>query len=643
MESIYCLALSISAFSLAAGLLAGIVLGKRRKRQALVRPLHIVLVMTFISLTIVFYPVYLKYSPDGQYQVIQTLLVSAYKALMAFVINADIGAIIIATLDFEPWIRALYVIFSTLLCIFAPVLVFSLALSMIKRVSVYWNWLLGYRREAYVFSHLNEKSLALSQSILNHAKREKKKAPLIAFSSVSERDKIAFNLMEEAQTLGALCFKEDISLTPLWAHSAAADVKLVIIGDDRNENHFQSLQLIEKSGSEKWRRAKERTWLYLLETASGDELLPSGQSVAITVRRIDKARSFVYNYLWKQGKEALFDTAVTSPLRPETREIRVFLIGLGENGSIMLRSLVWFGQMGGYALTIDAFDSDKIAGSRIQAICPELVDPSHNNQWLDGDAQYNIRLHSEVDVFGQEFVDIVKELDFPTFIFVSLGDDDANIEAALRIRTQLLRKAKRDDESNDALLDAIHVVVNDSRRAQALSDDLALRRVGDFESVYSYETILDQELEKKAESVHTYWYKNDPSSYKRAKEEYWHKEYYRNSSMAEVIHKDVRDALHAETIGERVSMSASSTADSGEANPAADSNGATPTADSNGAEALAILEHRRWLAYMRAEGFVFSGSTDESSRCDQAKMHNLLVSYETLPESEKKLSFDADT
>ncbi|MDR1184989.1 MAG: hypothetical protein LBK67_09360 [Coriobacteriales bacterium] len=555
MESHYYLALFISVLSLAVGLLAGIMLGKRRKRQALIRPLHVVLVMTFISLTVVFYPVYLKYSPDGQYQVIQTLVVSAYKALMAFVINADIGAIILATLNFEPWIRSLYVIFSSLLCIFAPVLIFSLALSMIKRVSTYWNWLLRYRREAYVFSRLNEKSLALSQSILKHAKGKSKKAPLIAFASVSERDETAFSLMEETQTLGALCFKEDISSMPLWVHSVVADVRLVIIGDDRNENHFQSLRLMEKATGKKWRRTKERTWLYLLETASGEtasgaEFLPSGQGAEITVRRIDKVRSFVYNYLWKHGKEALFDTAAPSllPRQPKIKEIRVFLIGLGENGSMMLRSLAWFGQMDGYALTIDAFDSWAVAGSRIQAICPELVDPSHNNQWLDDDAQYNIRFHSEVDVFSQEFVDTVQELDFPTFVFVSLGDDDTNIEAASRIRTQLLRKAKRakmSDESNEGLPDegspdegppdgglpderppdAIHVVVHDSRRAQALSGDLVLRGIGDFESVYSYETILDQELEKKAENVHTYWYKNDPSSYKRAKEEYWHKEY----------------------------------------------------------------------------------------------------------------------
>ena len=51
---------------------------------------------------------------------------------------------------------------------------------------------------------------------------------------------------------------------------------------------------------------------------------------------------------------------------------------------------------------------------------------------------------------------------------------------------------------------------------------------------------------------------------------------------------------------------------------------------------LENLEHRRWNAYMRAEGFVFSGSTDAASRNDLGKMHNDLVNYTILPEEEKR-------
>ena len=39
------------------------------------------------------------------------------------------------------------------------------------------------------------------------------------------------------------------------------------------------------------------------------------------------------------------------------------------------------------------------------------------------------------------------------------------------------------------------------------------------------------------------------------------------------------------------------------------------------------LEHKRWNAHMRSEGYVFSGSEDASSRNDLAKMHHNLVAF----------------
>ena len=53
-------------------------------------------------------------------------------------------------------------------------------------------------------------------------------------------------------------------------------------------------------------------------------------------------------------------------------------------------------------------------------------------------------------------------------------------------------------------------------------------------------------------------------------------------------------------------------------------------------DVIEALEHRRWNAYMRAEGYVFSGSTDKSSRNDLAKMHHDLVDFASLSEEEKR-------
>ena len=51
---------------------------------------------------------------------------------------------------------------------------------------------------------------------------------------------------------------------------------------------------------------------------------------------------------------------------------------------------------------------------------------------------------------------------------------------------------------------------------------------------------------------------------------------------------------------------------------------------------LEVLEHRRWNAYMRSEGYCYSGSTDKASRNDLAKLHNDLVPFLRLSEEEKR-------
>ena len=48
------------------------------------------------------------------------------------------------------------------------------------------------------------------------------------------------------------------------------------------------------------------------------------------------------------------------------------------------------------------------------------------------------------------------------------------------------------------------------------------------------------------------------------------------------------------------------------------------------------LEHRRWNAYMRSEGYVYSGSPDKSSRNDLAKVHHNLIDFCGLSEEVKR-------
>ena len=56
---------------------------------------------------------------------------------------------------------------------------------------------------------------------------------------------------------------------------------------------------------------------------------------------------------------------------------------------------------------------------------------------------------------------------------------------------------------------------------------------------------------------------------------------------------------------------------------------------------LVTLEHRRWNAYMRSEGYIYSGSRDRESRNDLAKMHPDLVSLDKLNKEDIEKDYKA--
>ena len=52
---------------------------------------------------------------------------------------------------------------------------------------------------------------------------------------------------------------------------------------------------------------------------------------------------------------------------------------------------------------------------------------------------------------------------------------------------------------------------------------------------------------------------------------------------------------------------------------------------------LAQIEHCRWNAYMRSEGYIYSGSHDKDSRNNLGKMHHDLVDYGGLSEEDRDI------
>ena len=128
--------------------------------------------------------------------------------------------------------------------------------------------------------------------------------------------------------------------------------------------------------------------------------------------------------------------------------------------------------------------------------------------------------------------------------------------------------------------------------------------IGDLESSYTENVIIDSALEADALKRHMKWGKE---------EEFWQYEYNYRSSLASAIHIKARIACGIPGAAKKEEELTEKERDD-----------------------IEHLEHRRWNTYMRSEGYVFSGSSDKSSRNDLAKMHHDLVDFSSLTEEEKR-------
>ena len=132
-----------------------------------------------------------------------------------------------------------------------------------------------------------------------------------------------------------------------------------------------------------------------------------------------------------------------------------------------------------------------------------------------------------------------------------------------------------------------------------------IQPIGDLPSSYSVNTVLNSELAEDALARHLKW---------GTEEDFWAYEYNFRSSCASALHMKLRIAMGV---------------------PGADKREEDLTEEER--DGIEKLEHCRWNAYMRSDGFIYSGSKDKASRNNLAKMHNNLVSFDELTEEVKRL------
>lgn len=568
------------AFFAAVGFLcaaaAGAVILKKRR----IKPLYLLGGGVTLAAMTLFIPVYAQLIKKDTFYWLKVVLLSVHNTIRLFVVDGEFSTISAHTDQLSGWIGSLYSVLAAVLFVVAPLLTFGVVLSFFKNITAYKNYLLGYKKDAYIFSDLNERSLALAKSLKqNDPKR------MIVFTDVFEKnEEVSYELVEHARALGALCFQKDIAVVNFVRHAADTEMAFFIIGEDSGENTKQAITLIRKY------RNRERTSVYVVSPGVDSELLLSTtEKGKVKVRRINEVQALISRTLYDEGIR-IFENACET--ENGDKRISAVIVGMGKYGTEMTKALSWFGQMDGYRLEMNVFDKKKNTKGRLSALCPELMTKPYNGDFTtEGEAHYKISVHAGIHTETKEFLDQLCEIPKLTYVFVALGDDEKNIEMAVRIRSWL---AKFDIWP---VIDAIVYNTDKKNALQGITNysgqEYDIHFIGDLESSYSEKVILDSDVEAEALKRHLKW---------GEEEQFWKYEYNYRSSMASAIHKKMKILCKI---------------------PGADKPVEERTPEER--EGLRVLEHNRWNAYMRSEGYTF-----DEKRNNLAKTHHCLVEFEKL-------------
>ena len=585
----------------------------RKKHSDILTTTNILLVGVVVSAFLMFLPIYVSIFKDKNCSFVETVLISVHNMIRLFIVDGDFD-FVLDNMETDGWLSHAYTLFFAVLFVAAPMLTFGFVLSFFKNVSAYLSLIRNFRSDMYIFSDLTEKSLVLAESIMENGRQNRKtrtkeedgkkmRRRLCVFTDVDpQKGEETQELINRAHELGAICFKKDITIVDFSLHSKKAHLQFFTIGEDHSLNTARALSLLPRY------KFRKKTNLYVFSTQAETEMLLNkgyetneqesrGRNVEIKIRRVNEVRSLINNIMFKDGYRLFFEKAAEEEGESD-RIISAVIVGLGRHGKEMLKGLVWLCQMTGYKLIINAYDIDKYAESKFRAECPELMDERFNGSFdVDGEAAYRINIHSDLDADRYEFAQSIRSIPSVTYALVCLGDDERNIAVSLKLRSLCMREGK------DPIIQAI---VYNADKSEALSGiknhkkiEYAVECIGNRKETYSEDVIIHSEIEGLALNRH--------KAYGADEESFWKYDYNYRSSIASAIHKQMKIECGISGIE-------------------------LPKEERSDEQLWAIrkLEHCRWNAYMRTEGFSYA-----PVRNDMAKVHHCLVPFDALPYEEQ--------
>lgn len=456
----------------------------------------------------------------------------------------------------------------------APVVTSSLIISFFGDVSDRIRYWLTFSTKCHVFSELNDEAIILAKSI-----KTKNKKNVVVFCNTKNIDNAQKKQARDIEAILLHTTSDKLKILKRYR-----EISFYQINSNEDENIKNSLLLMTEDPEKDFKRGESediRIFAFI-SSYTKTQLLESVDSGHLKVYIINVTLLTCYNQL---KEKTLYQNC-----RKNNNIVSALIVGAGDTGLEFLKAICWCGQILNCGLEINVFDKDAVKIEKeFFAACPELHLDEYAIRFVGSDATCT-DFEEKLNAYCKK----------TSYAVLSMTDDDLNIDTALYLKGYFLR-------SN--LEAARNPIINARVRNQLKHEHLfnftsskEINLFGSLVNTYSIDNILDSKMEQMAKSIHCYYSltrgnKLDEKTKKEVGEEamkdYYSKEYYRRSSMANALH--IQYKLFSCNIMKADENKLTS--------KHAEEYHSLISADAGLKEQLAQLEHRRWNAFMRSIGY----------------------------------------
>ncbi len=535
-----------------------------------------------------------------------------------------------------------YKMLAATLYLLAPVFTLGVVLQYFSNTFERLRMRLKKKHDLYIFSELNTRSLEIATDMWSCAKKAGRRLEIV-FCCSDKKDSVNTDQEKSARKLNAVLLPEEIIHVRL--NSQRRRVNYYIISEDDDANVDQTLKMIhDMTGGSAWynkqRLCQRNVTLHCYAiNAEAEILLDAKDKQDLKVVLVDEVRDAVYEQLYEYP--LYMNQMKTGGAKQNT--LTLLIVGGGKAGCEFLKAAVWSGQMISYKLNIHLFDLEGTnLQERLEEECPELLAEEGNYQICihEGDV-FSGTMQSELDALGQ--VD---------YCVSALGDDERSIRAAVWMRRHFCAKTGYTKPFICAYVQslakkmAVSELSENTRRKTSLSYEIVPFGCGGV--YYGNESDAAFVLEYLGLGVQSHYFRlnrgSDAESRRYAVQNFYEKQGNRRSSIANGMHINTKlwemgyGILRVPENGEELECYRRCV-------KAVDFAEILASLSETERAAYYNLEHERWMAYVRTEGWRLAsngGRTLAEIRacyelyCEEfknqnylAKMHPALVPIES--------------